>query len=374
MKKLILSVIVIASFAFSAQAQISSQSSFGNGFQITGTDANGSETFSTKINMRIQPRYDGMYIDTEGADYMDRWYVRRARIKAGGWAYSKNIEFKMQFDMVAGNVLDALVIFKIANNTKLWFGQGKLNGDRETIMSSQKLQFVDRSMLSSKFTLDRDAGIGLEHKIKAGENLVIKETLSIAQGDGINNSNYSKGHDITGRIELLPMGEFASKGDYFGSDLKREKKPKLAIGVSYDMNTKSVKERGQKGDAVADSLISDLSTLFADFIFKYNGLSVMGEFASREVADDFAQGTYYTGSAINLQAGYLFKNNFEVAGRYTMVMPDKEVSTDDISEITLGLSRYIVGHNLKIQSDFGIITEDNNPDEFMFRLQMEVAF
>ena len=53
--------------------------------------------------------------------------------------------------------------------------------------------------------------------------------------------------------------------------------------------------------------------------------------------------------------------------------PDKEVG-DDINEFTLGLSRYIVGHNLKIQSDFGIIQEDNSDDEFMFRLQMEVAF
>ncbi|MBT8196305.1 MAG: FmdC precursor [Bacteroidia bacterium] len=373
MKKLLLSIAAVLAFAYTSEAQLTTQASFGSGIQITGTDANKNQTFATKINMRIQPRYDGMYVDADGSDYMDRWYVRRGRIKAAGWAFSKNIEFKMQYDMVGGNVLDALVKFKVADNTKIWFGQGKLNGNRESNISSQKLQFVDRSMLSSKFTLDRDAGVGLEHKIKAGENFVIKEKVSIAQGDGINNKSFSNGHAYTGRIEILPLGEFTKKGDYSGGDLKREKKPKLAIGVSYDMNTKSVKERGQKGDAVADSLVSDLSTLFADFMFKVNGFSLMGEFATREVADDFAQGTYYTGSAINVQAGYLFKNNFEVAGRVSMLSPDKEVG-DDISEVTIGLSRYIVGHNLKIQSDFGIIQEDNSDDEFMFRLQMEVAF
>ena len=30
------------------------------------------------------------------------------------------------------------------------------------------------------------------------------------------------------------MGSFSSKGDYKGSDLKREKTPKLALGITYD--------------------------------------------------------------------------------------------------------------------------------------------
>jgi hypothetical protein len=47
--------------------------------------------------------------------------------------------------------------------------------------------------------------------------------------------------------------------------------------------------------------------------------------------------------------------------------------------LTFGLSRYIRGHSLKIQTDFSIITEtDQNSreedKEFMFRFQVEMAF
>jgi hypothetical protein len=83
---------------------------------------------------------------------------------------------------------------------------------------------------------------------------------------------------------------------------------------------------------------------------------------------------FYTGEGFNWQAGYLFKNNLEIAGRYTHVTPEVISGRNPNSQYTLGVSRYFVGHNLKIQTDVSFIEETNTDDVLMYRLQMEVAF
>ena len=84
-------------------------------------------------------------------------------------------------------------------------------------------------------------------------------------------------------------------------------------------------------------------------------------------------GTYYTGSALNLQLGYLFNSNWEVAARYTTVSPDEGVSNNE-AEYTFGLSKYIVEHKLKVQTDLGYRVIDNRDDLLFWRMQMEVHF
>ena len=85
---------------------------------------------------------------------------------------------------------------------------------------------------------------------------------------------------------------------------------------------------------------------------------------------------FITGSGAVVQAGYLFANNLELAARYSKVMPD-DTSISGLleeTEYTLGLSKYIVGHSLKIQSDASLIQNPGSSDKFRFRLQLEVAF
>ena len=51
-------------------------------------------------------------------------------------------------------------------------------------------------------------------------------------------------------------------------------------------------------------------------LFKYQGFSLFGEYASTTAADkleNLSKG-YNTGSGYNIQAGYVMKNNWEIAG------------------------------------------------------------
>ena len=89
----------------------------------------------------------------------------------------------------------------------------------------------------------------------------------------------------------------------------------------------------------------------------------MGEYANRDAEDPVAKETDGTptglvvqvGNAVNLQAGYLFKTNWEVAGRFSNVDLSKSITGESlVNQYTLGLSKYIVGHKLKVQTDISL--------------------
>jgi len=371
-------------------AQDISNNTFGKGIQIVANDS----SFYLKFGTRFQTLYEGeLNFDTE--EYDDQLLIRRARLRFEGFAFSPKLNYKIVLGLTnrdtragqisqSGNtasiIFDAVLKWKFAKGWELWFGQTKLPGNRERIVSSQKMQFVDRSLVNSRFNIDRDKGFQLHHKSKLG-SAVLKETISISMGEGRNiTSDNIGGYDYTARIELLPMGDFASKGEYVGGDLKRETTPKLAIGITYDFNDGAGRQRGQLGSFVTDNLgnqiTNDLHTIFADAMFKYQGFSIMTEYAHKSADKDIPNIEFGTGNGFVFQTGYVFVNNYEIAARFTKVNPDNLTfsSLSEETEYTLGLSKYIVDHNLKVQSDFSITDRATSSDSFRFRFQVEMAF
>ncbi len=379
---------------------------FGKGLlNITGKDS----TFSMKIAARMQflaisqwDSEDGNLVNPES-----NFLVRRARLKFNGFAYSPKLQYKIELglsnrDISGANefnrntpryILDAVIMWNFHENFSLWVGQTKLPGNLERVISSGNLQLVDRSLLNSRFNIDRDLGIQLRHHFKLSNNFVVREKFSIAQGEGRNVTEGNiGGHQFTGRLELLPFGNFKSKGDYSGSDLKREETPKLMFGATYDLNKDAVKTRSNLGSYMETDtgfFETDITTLFVDAMFKYKGFSLMAEYADRDADDPFAKNsdntplldskgqpvTVQVGNGLNLQAGYLFKNNWEVAGRYTNIELDQNITGKNAeNQYTLGVSKYIAGHKLKVQSDISYLEIDNSNDNLMFRLQLDVHF
>lgn len=379
MKKFII-LLFIAS-VYSASSQDITNNRFGKGLiNVFAKDS----SWSSKVAFRYQTRYEGNY-DLVDSDYTGRAFVRRARIKGNGFAFSPKITYKFEYDVANGYVLDAVVKWNFTGNWTVWFGQTKLPGNIERVFSSQKLQLVDRSLLNSKFTLDRDAGAQLRHHFKLGNTFLVREIFAVSQGEGLNDKSKSTGNGYTGRIELLPFGNFTKKGDYFAADLKREKTPKLMLSATYDFNQNAMLSRGQKGNYLVGDL-ENLQTLFIDAHFKYQGFSFFGEYVDRKTSDgspllenSFLDGEsidecYYTGESINLQLGYLMKNNWEIAGRYTNVNANDLYDNNDLNQYTIGFSKYVVGHNLKVQTDFSYTTEQGENDKLLFRLQTEFNF
>lgn len=401
-----ISIATLSSAAFSQQTMTST---FGKGVYIMGEDS----SFTMKFNARVQSLLS--FEAPAGEFNMDgmtsNWLIRRSRLKFSGYAYSPKLKYKIELGLsnrdhggenihtnnTSNLILDAFIRYNFYKNMEVWIGQTKLPGNRERVISSQKLQFVDRSLVNSKFNIDRDMGIQFRNKFNIG-GTATRQAFAISQGEGRNRTNKkdpnpSNGFEYTGRVEILPLGEFTGKGDYFSSDLKREETPKISIGVTYDVNKSAARIGGNLGsyiedsnDLVIDSALCDLNTILADVFFKYKGFSLLSEYANKTMTGDRITdvdgdiiNNYYTGSGLTVQAGYLLENNLEPAFRWTSIEPELESGRDLIDMYTIGLSKYIKGHSLKVQTDFSFITEtdqvtleENN--EVMFRFQVEMAF
>ncbi|MCB9051840.1 MAG: hypothetical protein H6556_20585 [Lewinellaceae bacterium] len=403
----VLGLLLWISFSFNVHAQNSSPISsikFGKGLSVMAPDS----SLFLKASFRFQTLFATSGNLAAHSPWQSSAAVRRARLKFDGWAVNPNFIYKVElalsnqdlssrsdFDQSGGApkiILDAVVKWKFHKNFELWAGQTKLPGNRERVVSSQALQFVDRSSVNSIFNIDRDMGLHLRGKFHSG-TAVVKPIFSVSMGEGRNMAiNNIGGLNYTGRLEYLPLGEFSGKGDYFDSDLKREPTPKLMLGVSYNFN-KGASRQKQSGSFLMDAeghyLTNDLQTVFVDGIFKYKGFSLTAEYADKrcvlpqgvhheEVEDKMidANGeSYDTGKGFNIQAGYLFKSNWEIAGRYTTVTPDWDMSFTGAEEYTLGVSKYIVGHSLKVQSDISLIDKENKDvNGLRYRLQFEVGF
>ncbi|MDG1433632.1 MAG: porin [Saprospiraceae bacterium] len=407
MKKLVaLMFLVLGTQLGSTQVELPTK--FGKGIQAYGKDS----TFYMKFGMRFQNLFSNEWaVDNENdgtgelIDYSSNFLIRRARFKFDGYAYTPKLKYKFEMGLsnrdnggVASEfnngpkfILDALIQYNFYKNFSIKVGQGKLPGNRERVISSGNLQFVDRSRVNSRFNIDRDFGITLMNHHTISGDFIMKEVFSLSQGEGrnITAGNLGGGFDYTFRAEFLPWGNFKSKGDYSGSDLKREPKPKLAIGVTYDINDNAVRERGQNGSFIFDEvemtrnyLGKTLQTIFIDAMFKYKGFSLMGEFADKQTSDgdpvvmnelEEEIGTFYTGHGLNLSVGYLMKNNWEIAARYTIINPDEVVANDE-TEYTVGLSRFIVGHKLKVQTDISYRDVTNSKNKLFWRVQVDLHF
>lgn len=404
--KFTLAAIVLAALT-SINAQEISDSKFGKGiFNFVAKDS----SFSIKFGARIQVRSTSTWDFDQGKDQFGspdhNFDVRRARLKFDGFAYSPKLKYKIELglsnrDLSGANefnretprqILDAVIMWNFSGNWELWAGQTKLPGNIERVVSSANLQFIDRSLLNSRFNIDRDLGIQIRHKDVIGEKFVIREKFSLSQGEGRNITEGNIGGlQYTGRVEFLPFGEFESKGDYVQSDLKREETPKLFLGFTYNFNEDAVRSRSGLGSFLfidgGDNLFeSNATTIFADAMFKYKGFAFMGEYAHRDVDNVIAFNTdgtttgsgFSTGNALNLQASYLFKNNFEIAGRFT-TLDEENVSNAaivdlDTKEYTLGVSKFIVGHKLKVQSDLSYRTFNGNEGRIEYRLGFDLHF
>ena len=137
-------------FASQYFAQDITNNPFGKGIiNVISKDS----SWSSKVAFRFQTRFDGTY-NFADSTYTDRAYVRRARIKGNGYAFSPRLKYKFEYDVHNGFVLDAVIKWNFVGNWSVWFGQTKLPGNIERVFSSQKLQLVDRSLLNSKFNLN----------------------------------------------------------------------------------------------------------------------------------------------------------------------------------------------------------------------------
>jgi phosphate-selective porin OprO and OprP len=337
---------------------------YGKGLGITSPDS----LFMLNIRFRIQNR---LALRTAGSTDLNidevEARIRRLRLRFDGFIYSKKLNYVIQLaftrsdmdfdDTGFPNVIrDAMILYSFNRHLTLGLGQTKLPGNRQRVNSSGDLQLPDRSIVNSTFNVDRDFGLQFYYNNQVQRfHYVIRAAISSGEGRNFNSSD--RGLAYTGRIEFLPLGLFKNNGDYFEGDLAREETPKVSLGLSASSNYNALRTGGQLGKFLFEA--RDIETLMADFLFKYNGWAFSTELLKRTsenpiTTNDLGEQRYvYVGHGENYQGSYLFMNDFEVIGRYSRVTPRTEIQLleDQVRQYSAGLTKYIRGHRVKLQSE-----------------------
>jgi phosphate-selective porin OprO and OprP len=391
----ILMVCVLLTSTLTVTAQEISPSpyfAFGKGLGIISPDS----LYLLNIRFRMQNR---AAFRTEGeSDFsIDQVEarVRRLRLRFDGYLYNPRLTYLIQLSFTRADmdfddtgfpniVRDAMVIYAVNNRFSIGLGQTKLPGNRQRVNSSGDLQLADRSIVNSAFNIDRDFGLQLYYNNYFGKFYYILRG-SLSTGEGRNIVASDRGLNYTGRVELLPLGPFTNGGDYFEGDLMREPKPKVSVGVTLSQNENTTRTGGQTGRFLYDP--RDMTTFMTDFLIKYNGWSLACEWLQRNSTNPITTNIegdvryIYAGFGQNYQGSYLFKRNYEIVGRFSQITPFEKIQSleDQTRQYTLGMSKYIRGHRVKLQSDITLEkntwlqTTNPDTDSWIVRFQIEVG-
>ena len=323
--------------------------------------------------------------------------VKRLRLRFDGYIYSPKLVYSVQLGFTSydteplpnGNmniVRDAIVYYVPSPKWNIGFGQTKIKANRARINSSSALQFVDRSIVNSEFNLDRDFGFFGEYNMRGGEGFNLSAKGSVTLGEGRNwGSSSNGGLAYTGRLELYPLGRFKSKGDVMEGDFEGEEQVKILVAGAYSYNHKASRLKGQRGAIMPDDATRNIGSYFADFILKYRGFAFytdfMGRSCDRPLFDPQSNAFVYSGQGLNIQTSYLFDKKWEVALRNSTLFPEHEVQPfagyKRWNQTTVGITRYIIGHSLKVQADmsYNHRSESFDPDynRWEIRFQLELG-
>ena len=368
----ILGISTIVSFAQSNK--------IGNALSFVTKDS----TFSVNFRFRMQNRAAMLTKSVEDWSASEwEFRVRRLRLRLDGFIVDPKLTYYIQLSFSRGDmdfnaadnskynvspnvVRDAMIFYKPNHHVTLGFGQGKLPGNRQRVISSGEQQFTDRSIANNTFTLDRDFGFFGTYEGKVGKTPIYFLKAAISSGKGrMNVVSHNAGLCYTGRVELLPLGKFTNRGDYFEGDLEREPKPKIALGAGLGLNTAAVRTGGQLGKDLPHPY--DMLTFIADGVCKYKGWALSSEYLRRASRNQpILRATdpvnyVYVGHGINTQLSYCFKSRWEIATRFAQIVPDPEVSQKTPSEnnYTVGLSKYLNHHRVKAQWNLTYVSQKN---------------
>lgn len=329
---------------------------------------------TSKVNLRF--RIENQAVMTSADDDITNVAsteigVRRARIRLGGYLFDPRMFYVFHISFARGDleladqgfpniIRDAVAGWQFNPDLQVSFGLAKLPGNRQRVISSADMQYIERSIVNSNFTLDRDAGVFANYRVWLGD-IPIWLKGAVTSGDGRNQGKIvGDGIAWTGRIEVLPLGAFTKGGDYVEGDIFREQKPKLSIGFSANANNRGTRTRGTLGTNLYEQRSS--TTLYADALFKYNGFAAYGEWAKRSCdnpittsADGKNTAAVVVGSGYMGQASYILPFDLEFGARYASVTPDAIMAgqVGGIKENTIsGLAVYhIKGHRIKLMTE-----------------------
>lgn len=381
--KLVLTVFILSSPSLTTQAQTADPTinfTPEKGLNIISPDS----SMGFRIGFRLQQQFiltTPFYDESISAEYL----IRRGRAQFRGFIFHGKMDYFIQLGMDKGTVrlLNAEYRWIPDKNTQIAFGQLFPPSGRQFHTVSKVFQMIDRSPVSRFFFMGWDLGVRIDKTFPVSESFAFKTAGAVTHGEGMNTKTAKGGWAYTARLDLLPFGLFNKGGDYSESDLYREPTPKLALGTAYYLNTDAFTEYG---NAAWDGVEDNIGIFYADFVFKYNGLSLLGEYINRTVDNEILNvngvplhSAVISGNGFNIQGGKFISKTLEPTFRFSLLNPNENSQNfrNDFNrqeKYTLGLNKFFIGHTLKLQSEIGYVRDSYPGDQVQDYLEFLVQF
>lgn len=338
---------------------------YNGGTRIDFADAG----FTSQINTLIQTRYTFYDGDEDVGDHnVSSFDVRRAKLYISGNALHEEFSYMVNANFVGDSSGDAkspqLEDAWLRWNGCDWFsaqlGQWKTGVSRQFVAGDEKLQFVERTVVSDYFSLGRQAGASVNGKLMDGALTWGAAVYNgESDGEGINRSGVDTKHTgiLNARWNVMGTQDPYVEGDVDWSDA-----PALNVGAAYghaDFN----RTTGTGTTAFVNDTGADIVNIDANF--KYQGLSLSGEYYVANVNPDVGEDQSPQGFYV--QAGYFLKpKTLEIAARYGLIDCDNgnaggacsAQGLDSISEASASINYFWWKNQLKAQFGYDLISKD----------------
>jgi phosphate-selective porin OprO/OprP len=324
------------------------------------------DRWSLKVNLGIEPEF--IYSIPDNGEDNGTFKMRRVRLYMSGNAYEPWLQYYTQFSFEGSSpaLRDAYLQATKLSYLQPRAGQFKVPFDRAYLDSDFALQFIERSIASDAFSLQRDIGFQL-----AGDLLGKRITYAAGMfnGSGANQSNVNNNYMYVGRVVWQPFGPYP----YAQPPLGTKQDPLFALGAAgaYMPGLAPGERKTLAGPLGSTSIVpvnSDVYELTSDVAFRYKRFSLEGGYYYRNINPQESTNIYHNTDAwgIYAQAGFFFiPDKFEFAGRYSYVDPDNPTGegTNPQYELTFGLNYYFYGQRIKAQLNYSYFRTKVDPSD-----------
>ena len=342
--------------------------------------------FEAKLALRSQMRFESTRSFADDGEFESAFYLPRTRLQLEGHAFGEDHHYKLELGLSDKGsfsfVKEAYVDWGIGG-VMVRTGLARRLFSRQELTSDYGSIFNERSIANTLAGGGRDLGVSIHNNYEKSP-----EGLEFAAGiyNGFSGGSDKPKTSITCEPDAMTMELVcASSTANFPSDFS----PAVAARVAYNHGKiKGYSEIDLEGGPMRASVGFNYKVDLANFdkgaeasvaknlshgigldaIVKANGLDVeVGVFAMKLKSADVLLGGY-------LQGGYLVQPKIHVGGRFAFAQADADVTE---IEARAALSYIIKGHQLKISSDIGILTDagdDSTDPELQIRVMPQLTF
>jgi len=302
-------------------------------------DAEGNWQIKTRFLMQQRFLYNNQ--DEMSATDTDRWGFENTRSKfyISGHVVDPSWRYVIDINVGSGvgrtGVGNAYIAHDYDENNTILMGSMKVPLVREDMVTAENQLAIERSVLSYAFTGGYADGIAWHHRqdkwrlwASFNDGAGTGQTAALAM-----DTEYS----ITGRFEFLFDGTWSQFDDF--TSMKGDTGGVMAGAAAHY-------QKGEYGTAATET---EVLIFTADVSWEGDGANAFGAFYYADIDTGVGGSTNPTGFSI--QGGLFLDEDWELFARYEWA--DWDTASEDLSIVTVGVTRYFAGQNMKWTTDLG---------------------